>query len=115
MKSIYKIIAIALFLAVGIAVPAFAAPQNINELEKISYDISENGLVHGLVDKKDLAAQSASPLVNLNSRKAIMNEIYAAPLSPVLNIAGAEKANNISIVDGVIILGSSNAAPEAVK
>lgn len=100
-----------LIIVLNTAVAVFAAPQNVNELEKISYDVSGSGLVHGIVDKKDLAAQSAQAPDSLNSRKAIMKEINEAALSPVLNNSGTEKANSVTVVDGVIILGASISVP----
>jgi len=108
--------ALALLLSISIATSVSAAPQNVNELEKISYDISDSGLVHGIVDKKELAAQSANPNIVLNSRKAIMSEITAASLSPVLNTSGTDKAHSITVVDGVITLSTgSPAAAESEK
>lgn len=107
-KMTFLLTLIIVFSAVA---SVFAAPQNVNELEKISYDVSGNGLVHGIVDKKELADQSAKPAENLNSRKAIMKEINEAALSPVLNNSGTEKAHSVMVVDGVITLGTAISAP----
>lgn len=86
----------------------FASPQNVNLGDKVSVDVSGNGLVHAIIDKKDLAAQSNQPNPSLTSRKAIMSEFSSAMLSPVLNNNGTERAQNVTVINGVIVLGTNN-------
>ena len=104
-KIVIFIFVIALF---SLTTSVFASPQNVNLGDKVSIDVSGNGLVHAIIDKKDLAAQSTQANPALTSRKAIMNEFSSAMLSPVLNNNGTERAQNVIVINGVIILGTTN-------
>lgn len=104
-KIVIFIFVIALF---SLTTSVFASPQNVNLGDKVSIDVSGNGLVHAIIDKNDLAAQSTQINPSLTSRKAIMNEFSSAMLSPVLNNNGTERAQNVTVINGVIILGTNN-------
>ncbi|MEN6413073.1 MAG: hypothetical protein ABFC84_10020 [Veillonellales bacterium] len=114
MKKIYELTLLVVMAALLFAFTgsAAASPANANAVDKVSIDVCGDGLVHAIIDKTNLAAQSNHKDIVFSSHKAIMNEVSAAAISPVLNTNGIVRAQSVTSMDGITFLGSNSVAAE---
>lgn len=83
---------------IGYASPAVSS-------DTVVINISDDGIIHAIVDKKIVAEQSFCPITSLTSCRVIAKKVATSYLNPVVNNQNLVRAQTVKVVNGVMCLG----------